>query len=205
MHLGESVLKLNQTNSSTLAETGDISDNGVSPFVLGNQISTDNDANKPELNNETLSRSNGLEAKVSEAIKVSSAILSTGAQAIPELGEAIPSNWVTIDGEFILVYSAQQTHLSSDCLFAPKAKLDDGVIWLLFIKGSASRAQILQFLIALDTGTHVNLPFLTMVPVRAFRLEPTDNQGRLTVDGELIECSPLQAEMVPGIARVMTR
>ncbi|CAD7006083.1 unnamed protein product [Ceratitis capitata] len=42
-----------------------------------------------------------------------------------------------------------------------------------------------------------------MVPVTAFRIEPYDNEGILTVDGERIEFGPLQAEMLPGVVHVM--
>lgn len=77
---------------------------------------------------------------------------------VPPLGEPLTADWVTIDSEFVVVYSGHQTHLSADCLFAPKAKLDDGIIWLLYVTGDVSRAQVLSFLTALDSGNHVNLP-----------------------------------------------
>jgi sphingosine kinase len=123
----------------------------------------------------------------------------------PGLSEPVPESWETVEDDFVLVYSSYQTHISSDCFFAPQAKLDDGVIWLLFMRGDVSRGQILQFLTCLDSGTHVSLPFVTMVPVKVFRLEPLSREGRVTVDGELIECGPVQAEVMPSIARVMTR
>lgn len=77
---------------------------------------------------------------------------------VPPITEPLTDDWVTVDGEFVGVYSGHQTHMSADCLFAPKAKLNDGIIWLLFIKGDATRAQVLQFLAALESGSHVNLP-----------------------------------------------
>ncbi|RWR99697.1 sphingosine kinase 1-like protein, partial [Leptotrombidium deliense] len=111
------------------------------------------------------------------------------------------SDWVVVEGDFVL------THISSDCFFTPGAKFDDGIIWLIYILGSATRAQIVQFLISLDTGSHVNLPFVHSVPVRAFKLEPNSKSkdGRITVDGELIDCVPVEVEVLPSIARLMTR
>ncbi|KAI1283820.1 Sphingosine kinase 2 [Halotydeus destructor] len=124
---------------------------------------------------------------------------------IPCLSEPVPQDWVTIDDEFVIVHAVYQSHISKDCFFAPEARIDDAIIWLLFINGNVNRGQVAQFLIAMDSGTHVDFPFVKMVPVRAFRLEPDSSSGLLTVDGEVIECCPIQAEILPGLARVMTR
>ncbi|RWS18029.1 sphingosine kinase 2-like isoform X2 [Dinothrombium tinctorium] len=115
------------------------------------------------------------------------------------------SEWVTVDGDFVLVYSSYPTHISSDCFFTPGAKFDDGIIWLVYILGSAKRSQIIQFLASLSSGNHINLPFVCSVPVRSFKLEPKSNQGRITVDGELIECCTLEADVMPSVARLLAR
>jgi hypothetical protein len=47
-------------------------------------------------------------------------------------------------GDFILVHASYQSHLGSDCLFAPNSKLADGIIWLLVIRAGISRGQLLQ-------------------------------------------------------------
>jgi hypothetical protein len=47
-------------------------------------------------------------------------------------------------GDFVLVHSSYQSHLGSDCLFAPNSKLADGIIWLLVIRAGISRGQLLQ-------------------------------------------------------------
>lgn len=71
--------------------------------------------------------------------------------------------------------------------------------------GDLSRKQVLQFLLALDSGAHVRLPFVNLLPVRSFRLEPLSAKSRVTVDGELIETAPLQAEIMPCIARMLCK
>lgn len=44
-----------------------------------------------------------------------------------------------------------------------------------------------------------------MIPVKAFRIEPAeDSGGYLTVDGEKVDYGPLQAEIFPSLASVMT-
>lgn len=124
---------------------------------------------------------------------------------LPKLDEPVPSDWITITDEFILVYTGHQSHLSGDCFFAPSARLDDGIIWLVFIQAGVSKAQVLTFMTSLESGQHCDLPFITMVPVKAFRLVPFQDGGRLTVDGELVPTGPVQASVLPSMARMMSR
>jgi len=44
----------------------------------------------------------------------------------------------------VLVHASYQSHLGSDCLFAPNSKLADGIIWLLVVRAGISRGQLLQ-------------------------------------------------------------
>ena len=71
-------------------------------------------------------------------------------------------------GDFVLVHASYQSHLGSDCLFAPNSKLADGIIWLLVIRAGISRAQLLQvsclyvykcveFWLCLDIKRHSNI------------------------------------------------
>ena len=124
---------------------------------------------------------------------------------LPKLDEPVPSSWKTIEGEFVMIYSGHVTHMASDCFLAPNSKLNDAVIWLVILPGTVTKVQVVQFLLALESGKHSDLPFVNLLPVRAFRLIPTTTDGYITVDGELIEFGPLQARILPGVARVMTK
>lgn len=134
------------------------------------------------------------------------------APSIPALTTPVPDNWTVEKGEFVMVHASYQTHIGSDCFFAPAAQLNDGVIWLCIIRGGATRQDLLKFLLGLSSGTHVTgtqNEYIKMVPVTAFRIEPLVdgggemNHGHFTVDGERVEYGPIQAEVVPGLARVM--
>ena len=124
---------------------------------------------------------------------------------LPPLLDPVPEDWTVIDGDFVMVYTAHTSHMSSDCFLAPSARLDDGVIWLLYLTGNLSKSQVLSFLISLESGKHVDLPYVNMLPVRAFRLEPLDDMGVLTIDGERIKTGPVQARVLPSVANVMSR
>lgn len=133
------------------------------------------------------------------------------AATIPSLITPVPDTWTIETGEFLMVHAVSQTHISSDCFFAPSSSLNDGVIWLCIIRGGASRKELLKFFLGMSTGTHLpNVPseYIKMIPVMAFRIEPIvdsteEKYGHLTVDGEKVEYGPVQGEVFPSIAKVM--
>ncbi|KAK9892636.1 hypothetical protein WA026_021014 [Henosepilachna vigintioctopunctata] len=130
------------------------------------------------------------------------------ASQLPCLNASLSSPWVCIEGRYLMVHASYQSHLGEDCLFVPDAKLNDGIIWLLVIRTGTSRSQLLQFLLGLSTGAHLNFVdkhgLIQLLPVRAFRIEPdAKERGYMTVDGELVEYGPIQAEIFPELGRIM--
>ncbi|XP_012283324.1 sphingosine kinase 2 [Orussus abietinus] len=124
---------------------------------------------------------------------------------LPALTAQLPNTWTQVQGEFVMVHAAYQSHLGQDCFFAPRAKLADGIIWLLIIRAGITRASLLQFLLGLSTGTHLTCPGVEMIPVKAFRIEPMEGTvGHLTVDGEQVDYGPIQAEVFSSLATVMS-
>ncbi|XP_011868908.1 PREDICTED: sphingosine kinase 1-like isoform X2 [Vollenhovia emeryi] len=124
---------------------------------------------------------------------------------LPALTTQLSNCWTTVQGEFIMVHAAYQTHLGQDYFFAPRATLADGIIWLLIVKAGITRANLVQFLLGLSSGTHVTCPGVDMIPVKAFRIEPMEGMsGHITVDGEEVDYGPLQAEIFSSVASVMT-
>ena len=84
----------------------------------------------------------------------------------------------------------------------PWARLDDGLAYLCWLKAGTA---ITTFLLNLSTGDHLKSPHVRMVAVRAFRLEPREKDGIMTIDGERIQYGPVQGQMLPSMARVLTR
>ncbi|NXA42985.1 SPHK1 kinase, partial [Eudromia elegans] len=121
--------------------------------------------------------------------------------ALPEdsllvpLQQPVPEHWTVVpEEEFVFVYAIYQSHLGSDLLMAPAARLHDGRIHLFFLKAGVTRVTLLKLFLAMEKGTHldVHCPQLRYVPVRAFRLEPRAAAGVMTVDGEALACEPVQ-------------
>ncbi|XP_077576752.1 sphingosine kinase 2 [Stigmatopora nigra] len=125
---------------------------------------------------------------------------------LPPLDRPLPTrDWVTIEGDFVLVLAIYQSHLGADLHAAPQAKFDDGLIHLTFVRAGISRATLLRLFFAMERGTHhsVSSPYVSHVSCRAFRLQPLSARGTLTVDGELVPYGPLQAQVHPSMARLI--
>lgn len=125
---------------------------------------------------------------------------------LPPLDQPLPTrDWVTIEGDFVLVLAIYQSHLGADLLAAPQARFDDGLIHLTFVRAGISRATLLRLFLAMERGAHLSLssPYVSHVSARAFRLQPLSPRGTLTVDGELVPYGPLQAQVHPSMARLI--
>lgn len=124
-------------------------------------------------------------------------------EGFPALTDPVPDTWTVEEGRFIICYSSLLSHLGTNLYFAPEARLDDGIAWLLLIRGDASRIQVLNYFKAQEAGQHVDLPFVRLIPVRAFRLEAfTDST--IVVDGEVVKTKILQARVLPSLGRILT-
>lgn len=121
------------------------------------------------------------------------------------LTEPVPATWTTVEDDFVAVIGLYQTHIAQDMVAAIDSKLDDGLIHLMFMRGNASRMRLIQLFAAMLSAEPLpDDPALDSVKVRAFRLEPLTPNGNLTVDGEVVAYGPIQAQVLPSMARVIT-
>ncbi|OCT70778.1 sphingosine kinase 1 [Xenopus laevis] len=122
------------------------------------------------------------------------------------LGQPLPKNWIIVEDNFVLVLAIYQSHLGADLFTAPFSTFDDGLIHLFFVKAGISRAALVRLFLAMEKGTHLETecPYLTHIPVRAFRLEPLTRKGIITVDGERVEYGPVQAQLHKGLSNLIT-
>ena len=58
---------------------------------------------------------------------------------LPDFNSAVPSNWVSEEGWYYLVYAINLSMLDPLTLFAPDSDLNDGVMYLVMIDNSFSR------------------------------------------------------------------
>ncbi|KAL8605894.1 hypothetical protein ACOMHN_050305 [Nucella lapillus] len=122
---------------------------------------------------------------------------------LPPLDQPVPDHWVVVQGRFVLACALYQTHLGSDMLAAPSARLADGVIHLMFVRDGISRNHLLNLFLTFSGGVHVDSPDVELVPVLAFRLEPDLDSGNIMIDGERLRPTPVQGQVLPSVARIM--
>ncbi|XP_060724962.1 sphingosine kinase 2-like isoform X2 [Tachysurus vachellii] len=123
------------------------------------------------------------------------------------LDQPVPTHWSVVKEEdFVLVMAVYQSHLAEDLIAAPASRLEDGTIHLMYVKAGISRQALLRLFLAMEKGTHLskNCPFVVYVKVRALRLEPYAPKGIITVDGEVVEYGPVQAQVHGRLARIIT-
>lgn len=107
---------------------------------------------------------------------------------------------VHIEDTFSCLYATNQRYISRDTEFAPRSTLNDEVIYLTYLRGRLSFCKSVQFLLAIEDGSHEKLPFVRVLPVTSFRFQPLE-PSKVVIDGELIDWTvdqgPMQAKVVP--------
>uniref|UniRef100_A0A3B5MJZ7 sphingosine kinase n=1 Tax=Xiphophorus couchianus TaxID=32473 RepID=A0A3B5MJZ7_9TELE len=119
---------------------------------------------------------------------------------LPSLCQPVPENWTVVNEEdFVLVLAICHSHLAEDLWTVPGAMADDGLIHLFYVTAGISRPALLRLFLAMERGSHLayGCPHLVYEKVRALRLEPISQQGMITVDGEVVEYGPIQAQVHP--------
>jgi sphingosine kinase len=108
------------------------------------------------------------------------------------LNEPIPidsttSKWRRIEGPFAHVLVTSKASISKDVVASSESTLSDGYLTLQFIRSTGStRLNLAKTFTKLPTGTHFDYDFVEWMPVRAFRIVPTDTNGNMMVDGEKV-------------------
>lgn len=119
------------------------------------------------------------------------------------LSEPVPSSWVTVEDDFIMVGAVYQSHLAKDNMMTPNATLNDGIIHLVVAKGTITRMRLAHIFATLERGFQTSDENMEIIRVQAFRLEPLTPKGLMTVDGEVVDYGPIQAQVLPSMARIM--
>jgi sphingosine kinase len=122
---------------------------------------------------------------------------------LPSATESLPSTWQVIEGEFILLWAMNIVWAAHNIKTAPYAHFSNGMMDILVLRGGLTRWQVLQAFLKTATGNHITLPYVEYYQVKGFRLEPVTQGGSLAIDGEAVNYSPLQMEILPGLARII--
>lgn len=105
------------------------------------------------------------------------------------------------------------SHMSRSSIVSPASRPGDGTIRLTSLrKGRGSRwarAKLLEYMLGLETGAHLEAEAVEVNAARAYRIEPDLRDARssaaskMAVDGERVALGPIQVEILPRICMVM--
>ena len=122
------------------------------------------------------------------------------------LDQPVPGTWITKEDDYLTINPLLIPHLSSDFFGDPDVVMGSGAIRLTWVDGRTTRKGALSMMTAAESGRHVEMPEVFRIDVKAFRLEPAPSPpGVLTVDGERVKYGPIQAQVHPRLARIMSR
>lgn len=114
--------------------------------------------------------------------------------------------WIHIEDKFACIYANYQPYVSRVTKISPKSTLNDETIYLTYIRGNLSPCRVIEFLLAIQDGSHENLSYVTVVPVTKFKFLPM-KKSRIVVDGEVIPWQlndgPLSANIVPKVMNLL--
>ena len=84
---------------------------------------------------------------------------------------------------------------------APKAKLDDGLVDLIVVRGNISRRRLLSVLPKLFDGTHINEPEVEYYQAVSFSLF-SETSDLLNIDGEMIGTTPITVKIIQNAIEI---
>ncbi|XP_074511324.1 sphingosine kinase 1 [Sebastes fasciatus] len=174
--------------------------------LIPNASPKQNSRHNHNRNTITNSSNNAITTKRPETQKSDGKIGAPEDSLLPGLDQPVPESWTVVKEEdFVLVLAIYQSHLAEDLWTVPGAMADDGVIHLFYVTAGISRPALLRLFLAMEKGGHLacGCPHLVYEKVKALRLEPVSPEGMITVDGEMVEYGPVQAQIHPGLARLI--
>lgn len=77
----------------------------------------------------------------------------------------------------------------------------------MIVRPSVTRISLINFMVSIESGRHVDMPGVDLFPVTAAKITPdtTGPMSNMAIDGECIPAGPVQAHILPGAARVMVK
>mmetsp|Transcript_31555 Transcript_31555/g.60273 ORF Transcript_31555/g.60273 Transcript_31555/m.60273 type:complete len:143 (-) Transcript_31555:91-519(-) len=122
---------------------------------------------------------------------------------MPQVGKPLPNGWVSFDEEeFLVFWVCNTSHAAYNMYTCPMARMNDGLFHVLIVRSSCSRLRLLQMLLKLDSGGHIDCDLCEVIDCVAYQLEPLSNVSYNVLDGELLEDGIVQARFILGGAQL---
>jgi hypothetical protein len=117
--------------------------------------------------------------------------------AMPEMAQPLPKEqgWHTEVDDFLAVLLLKHV--------AAASTLDDGRLWLVAVRAAVNRRDLARFVGSLWQDEWRLAPGIDVVAVRGVRLVPLTDEAAITVDGHALASQPVQAFVMPSVARTL--
>ena len=127
------------------------------------------------------------------------------ADLLPALTDPVPENWKTIEGDFISIMCNTIPLLAHGFAADIRCVTGSPKFYILYVKDDVGRTNLFSMLMDAEAGSWIHKEGVHTLCTRAFRLEPLTYPGMLTVDGEVLEYGPCQAQVHPNLVSVFSR
>lgn len=120
--------------------------------------------------------------------------------------KSLPKGWSELENRSLSFCSFQKLPWLMPGMFvAPYAHFLDGCMDISYaLSESFSRITFMKLFSLFPDGSYLNNPKLSYMKVKAFTLEPLDNDGYIGVDGERIRYAPLHFHIVRALLNLLT-
>lgn len=99
----------------------------------------------------------------------------------------------------------QMAYMMDNGNFFAGAQINDGLMDLVTIDGDISPTKSIQVMTSVESGGFFDNPLVRYRKVSGYRIIPRNQKdGYISIDGERIPFEPFQAEIHPGLGRVLT-
>lgn len=120
--------------------------------------------------------------------------------------DELPNDWETIPGESMgNFYAGNMAIMSKDTNFFPASLPNDGLMDIVTIDGTVSRATSLKMMHEIGTGGFFDMSDVNIRKATAFRLVPHEKEGYISIDGEQVPFEAFQAEVHQGLGTVLSK
>ena len=103
--------------------------------------------------------------------------------------------------DFTFIMACNTIHTGKGMKIAPNAKIDDGLMDIIVVKGNVSKLKLLQTLPKIFTGAHIYDPNVHSYQAKDFSLIPQKKEG-LNIDGELLGSTPINATVIKHALKI---
>ena len=115
-----------------------------------------------------------------------------------------PTPWRVIEDDISVFCACNLPASGVDARITPNVGICDGSLDLMLVRGRVTRWQLLQVFMALDAGTHIQLPFVEVIKATELVLQPLDPVYHVNVSGERefpSVCPVLHLSVMHSLAR----